>query len=132
MYFQRAITITFLAVIMPSTPSDSFAASQDSSKKITSNNELDETRVNDQAPLQLPPVNPNNVNKDIKTLKFGEAMKLDEMGPIIINTDGTTRRIDNWDILTEREQEVTWRRIKKRNAERRKMLEEKDNAQNEG
>ncbi len=131
MYFQRAITITFLAVIMSSTPSDSFAASQDSSKRVTSSNEVDETTstsANDQAPLQLPPVNPNNTNEDIKTLKFGEAMKLDEMGPIIINTDGTTRRIDNWDILTEREREVTWRRIKKRNAERRKMLEEKDNA----
>ena len=131
MYFQRAITITFLAIIMPSTPSDSFAASQDFSKKVTSSNEVDETTstsINDQAPLQLPPVNPNNTNEDIKTLKFGEAMKLDEMGPIIINTDGTTRRIDNWDILTEREREVTWRRIKKRNAERRKILEEKDNA----
>lgn len=52
-------------------------------------------------------------------------MKLDHLGPIIINTDGTTRRIDDWDTLSEREKETTWRRIKKRNAERREMLEAK-------
>ena len=73
--------------------------------------------------LLLPPSNDDN--KDIKTLKLGESMKLDHLGPIILNTDGTTRRIDNWDILTEREREVTWRRIKKRNEERRKVLEQK-------
>lgn len=54
---------------------------------------------------------------------MGESLKLDHLGPIILNTDGTTRRIDNWDNLTEREREVTWRRIKKRNEERRKILE---------
>jgi predicted Fe-S protein YdhL (DUF1289 family) len=58
-------------------------------------------------------------------------MKLDHLGPIIINTDGTTRRIDNWDTLSEREKETTWRRIKKRNAERREMLEAKLKAEEE-
>eukprot|EP00557_Chaetoceros_sp_GSL56_P005131 CAMPEP_0176500984 /NCGR_PEP_ID=MMETSP0200_2-20121128/13894_1 /TAXON_ID=947934 /ORGANISM="Chaetoceros sp., Strain GSL56" /LENGTH=145 /DNA_ID=CAMNT_0017899791 /DNA_START=95 /DNA_END=532 /DNA_ORIENTATION=- len=72
--------------------------------------------------LQLPPADPNS---DIPKLQFGQAMKLDVLGPIIINTDGTTRRIDNWDTLTEQEKEVTWRRIRKRNAERREMLEAK-------
>jgi hypothetical protein len=62
--------------------------------------------------LQLPPSDPNNSN--VQTLQFGQAMKLDHLGPIIINTDGTTRRIDNWDTLSEREKETTWRRIKKR------------------
>jgi len=44
------------------------------------------------------------------------------MGPVIINADGTTRRIDNWDQMTRGEQEVAWRRIAKRNEERRKVL----------
>ena len=44
------------------------------------------------------------------------------MGPVIINADGTTRQIANWDQMTKREQEVTWRRISKRNEERRKAL----------
>eukprot|EP00979_Chaetoceros_neogracilis_P012849 scaffold3515_cov267-Chaetoceros_neogracile.AAC.8 len=55
---------------------------------------------------------------------MGQSMPLENLGPIIINTDGTTRRIENWDALTEREREVSWRRIKKRNAERKEMLEE--------
>jgi hypothetical protein len=81
--------------------------------------------------LALPPSNPDNKNDDIKTLKMGESLKLDHLGPIILNTDGTTRRINNWDILTEHEREVTWRRIKKRNGERRKILEEQQKKQEE-
>jgi hypothetical protein len=43
--------------------------------------------------------------------------------PITITiATGTTRRIENWDKLSEKEKEVTWRRISKRNEERRKML----------
>ena len=38
---------------------------------------------------------------------------------------GTTRRIENWDTLTKHEQEVSWRRISKRNEQRRKVLLEK-------
>jgi hypothetical protein len=77
----------------------------------------------DKIPL-LPPVDPNNA-ENIPSIKLGEVLRLDSMGPIILNTDGTTRRISNWDKMTEKEQEVTWRRIKKRNEERRnKLLEE--------
>jgi len=69
----------------------------------------------------LPAVDPNSTEK-LPTLKLGETLSLDELGPIILNTDGTTRRIDNWNEMTKREQEVTWRRIKKRNEERRNRL----------
>ena len=51
------------------------------------------------------------------------------MGPVIINSDGTTRRIDNWDQMTKGEQEVAWRRIAKRNEERRKVLLERQQEQ---
>jgi len=51
-----------------------------------------------------------------------ESIRFEEMGPVIINADGTTRRIDNWDQMTRGEQEVAWRRIAKRNEERRKVL----------
>jgi hypothetical protein len=50
-----------------------------------------------------------------------------------MHTTGTTRRIENWDTLTEREKQVSWRRIAKRNEERRNILlqqqEELDNQQ---
>jgi hypothetical protein len=46
--------------------------------------------------------------------------------PVLSCTNvGTTRRIDNWDTLTKQEQEVSWRRISKRNEARRKVLLEK-------
>ncbi len=51
-----------------------------------------------------------------------ESIRFEEMGPVIINADGTTRRIDNWDQMTKSEQEVAWRRIAKRNEERRRAL----------
>ena len=46
----------------------------------------------------------------------------DLLGPIILNTDGTTRRIANWDSLSEHEQHVSWKRISKRNEVRRTAL----------
>lgn len=73
---------------------------------------------------RLPAVDFNGTGK-IPTLKLGETLRLDAMGPIILNADGTTRRIDNWKAMTKHEQDVTWRRIRKRNQERRnKLLEQ--------
>lgn len=66
-----------------------------------------------------------NLDSDVPSLKLGETMKFDDLGPIIINMDGSTRRIGNWEQLTDKEKEVTWRRIGKRNQERRKILLEK-------
>lgn len=70
---------------------------------------------------RLPVPDPNRT-EDIPVLKLGETISFEEMGPIILNSDGTTRRISNWDQMTKQEQEATWRRIKKRNEERRKKL----------
>lgn len=58
-----------------------------------------------------------------------ESIRFEEMGPVIINADGTTRRIDNWDQMTKQEQEVAWRRISKRNEQRRKALLEQQQQQ---
>jgi len=66
---------------------------------------------------------PDSTDESMPTLKFGEKLSFEDLGPIIINTDGTTRRIANWDTMTEKEREVSWRRIKKRNEERIKLLE---------
>ena len=58
-----------------------------------------------------------------------ETIKFDEMGPIIINADGTTRQIANWENMSANEQKVAWRRISKRNEERRKALIEEQQQQ---
>lgn len=52
----------------------------------------------------------------------GEAVALTEMGPIVINADGSLARISNWSEMSEREREVTKKRITKRNAERLALL----------
>lgn len=74
----------------------------------------------------LPESDPNT---NLPRVKLGETISFEEMGPVIINSDGTTRRIANWDEMTEKEREVTWRRISKRNEERRKILLEQQNQQ---
>ena len=53
----------------------------------------------------------------------GEPVAMEELGPIVINTDGTTSRITNWPEMTPAEQEKTRRVIVARNAKRLAKLE---------
>ena len=55
----------------------------------------------------------------VRQLKFGETIKLDDIGPIIVNEDCTMRRIANWHSLTQREKNGAQRRIAARNKSRR-------------
>jgi predicted Fe-S protein YdhL (DUF1289 family) len=71
----------------------------------------------------LPPPDPSSErDASIPRIRLGESISFEEMGPVIINADGTTRRIDNWDEMTDEERRVAWRRISKRNEERRQKL----------
>lgn len=75
--------------------------------------------------LMLPPS--IDINGEIsRTIKLGESISLEELGPIIINADGTTRRITNWSTLTEAEQKSSWRVISARNLKRLKNLQKKN------
>lgn len=88
-----------------------------------SNNNVDSNANSDNqndGPLLLP--ESNNDDPSIPKIQLGDTISFEEMGPVIINADGTTRRIDNWDKMSKHEQEVAWRRISKRNAERRAAL----------
>ena len=51
-------------------------------------------------------------------INSGESIAMDAMGPVVVNDDGSLSRIANWPMLTDREKEVTQRRIAKRNNER--------------
>mmetsp|Transcript_2667 Transcript_2667/g.3998 ORF Transcript_2667/g.3998 Transcript_2667/m.3998 type:complete len:115 (+) Transcript_2667:102-446(+) len=66
--------------------------------------------------LELPP--PSDDSSSTKQFKIGETVSMDEFGPIIVNPDGTLRRIANWDQLTEGEKERTRQQISKRNKKR--------------
>ena len=68
--------------------------------------------------LQLPmPDEPSS-----RTLGFGETLAFDELGPIIINKDGSLRRITNWSELTADEKKHTSRKVSLRNQKRLGVL----------
>lgn len=96
----------------------------------TNNNidQKDSTNTSDEV-LLLPPN--DSTDPSIPRIKLGDTISFEEMGPVIINADGSTRRIDNWDKMTKQEQEVAWRRISKRNEARRAALLEQQKQANE-
>ena len=56
------------------------------------------------------------------------ATKLTHLGPMIVNADGTMRRITNWDTLTEAEKANTMRVVGERNSRRLEILKAKSQA----
>lgn len=48
----------------------------------------------------------------------GAPVMLEHLGPVVINSDGSTSRISNWETMTERERENAARLIAKRNKKR--------------
>jgi hypothetical protein len=81
----------------------------------------EETDANqNDGPLLLPP---STSGDGVRQISLGESLSFEELGPIIINPDGTTRRIANWANLTKAEQESSWRLISARNRRRIAALE---------
>ncbi|OCF59293.1 hypothetical protein L486_03796 [Kwoniella mangroviensis CBS 10435] len=69
--------------------------------------------------------------EEIQSLDLGEGnvIKLDKLGPMIINSDGTLSRIQNWQELHPIEQERTVRLlVKKRNLVRLQKLDAENKA----
>jgi len=59
-------------------------------------------------------------------LSSGEGtVKLDALGPMVVNHNGTLSRIENWDQMSEIEQQNTLRVLNKRNKARLAALREK-------
>lgn len=52
----------------------------------------------------------------------GSTVKLSDIGPIVVNVDGTVSRINNWSEMTEFERETTLRMVGKRNKVRLENL----------
>ncbi|KAL5334430.1 hypothetical protein BJX70DRAFT_402565 [Aspergillus crustosus] len=62
----------------------------------------------------------------------GDGVKLDHLGPLIVNVDGTLSRIGNWAQMTEIEQKNTLRILGKRNRERMARLKAEQAEASEG
>jgi hypothetical protein len=67
---------------------------------------------------------PNSTELDMSTGQT--TIKLDHLGPMVINVDGTMSRISNWEKMADIEKENTLRIIAKRNQSRLEALRKKD------
>ncbi|KAF3025635.1 hypothetical protein E8E14_013199 [Neopestalotiopsis sp. 37M] len=87
------------------------------------------TGTDKQHPLPLPePPKDGGENKPISLDVGGEGVRLDHMGPLVVNQDGTMSRINNWAEMSDIERENTLRILGKRNQQRLKKLREEKEA----
>lgn len=79
------------------------------------------------APLALP-YQPDCIAEeaDAQRDRYEAYFKLDSLGPMIINTDGTIQRVSNWHELTKEEQDKTFRLICARNQKRIEALKREE------
>jgi hypothetical protein len=66
--------------------------------------------------------------EEAEAIKFdmsngGDTVKLDSLGPMVVNKDGSISRINNWAQMTEMEQKNTLRIVGKRNKQRLDALQ---------
>lgn len=57
-------------------------------------------------------------------------LKLDQLGPLVVNRDGTLARIENWETLTELEKQNIKRVLVKRNQQRLEILKKLEEEKN--
>lgn len=55
----------------------------------------------------------------------GATVKLSDLGPLVVNVDGTVARINNWREMTDAERETTVRMVGRRNKQRLEALRAK-------
>lgn len=82
------------------------------------------------APLPLP--EPGHAGDTTQLSVGGEGVKLDHMGPLVVNQDGTMSRIANWAEMAEIERQNTLRILGKRNKMRLDTLRTKAEAPKDG
>ncbi|KAH8194567.1 hypothetical protein TruAng_011262 [Truncatella angustata] len=108
---------------MASTPSkDSPSPAQPSTG--TSANPLAENSTGTDGKQPLPLPEPPKDGETINLTVGGDGVKLDHMGPLVVNQDGTMSRISNWAEMSEIERQNTLRILGKRNQQRLKKLRE--------
>ncbi|KAF1344550.1 hypothetical protein BDV97DRAFT_372944 [Delphinella strobiligena] len=76
-------------------------------------------------PLGLPAIPTEEEAKKLD-VNSGNSVKLDQLGPMVVNTDGTLSRIANWTGMTEGERERTIKVLSKRNQIRMATLKSQE------
>lgn len=85
--------------------------------------------VNDNEVHELPAPHDTSTSTDASEMTHklevgGPSLAMSDLGPIIVNTDGTLRRIENWSQLTKAEQASTIKMVTRRNKKRLEALKE--------
>ncbi|KAJ4349409.1 uncharacterized protein N0V89_008024 [Didymosphaeria variabile] len=86
---------------------------------------VSEQSSNQPLPLPEPPTDSKATELNVST---GTAVKLDHLGPMVVNRDGTLSRISNWEQMTEIERQNTLRILGKRNQLRMETLKAAEDA----
>ncbi|KAG5990630.1 hypothetical protein E4U54_004058 [Claviceps lovelessii] len=124
---------TFSHDASASSPSSTHGAQSEmdaSSTTATTTNSTDSTA---KPPLLALPSSSDETTTRLDVSGEGSSVKLDHLGPLVVNTDGTMSRIGNWAQLAPVEKENALRILAKRNKERLEVLRKKDGAgANEG
>ncbi|KAF9887590.1 hypothetical protein FE257_009803 [Aspergillus nanangensis] len=79
-------------------------------------------------PLALPEVGSDSKPTQLDVSNGESTAKLDHLGPLVVNQDGTLSRISNWDQMTDIEQKNTLRVLGKRNKLRMEALKSAEGA----
>ncbi|KAJ5787376.1 hypothetical protein N7457_002366 [Penicillium paradoxum] len=97
-----------------------------------------QNETQEKKPLYLPPSDPSNPipNQSEGGIKLdmsggGTEVKLDHLGPMVVNVDGTLSQIGNWQQMTDIEKQNTMRVLGKRNQKRLEALKAKAKAEEE-
>ncbi|PYH41822.1 uncharacterized protein BP01DRAFT_360020 [Aspergillus saccharolyticus JOP 1030-1] len=69
----------------------------------------------------------NSASHELDVSGDGSSVKLDHLGPLVVNQDGTLSRISNWEQMTEIERRNTLRVLGKRNKLRMDAIKEQQN-----
>jgi hypothetical protein len=121
--FTAVSSATASSSSKPPSTSAPMTMDEESTSNAAQENASSENDNNSNMLPQLPAsTDDDDDNKNIPRIQLGESISFERLGPIILNSDGTTRTIDNWSELSESERAVAWRRIAKRNADRREAL----------
>ncbi|KAG1043243.1 hypothetical protein G6F46_014355 [Rhizopus delemar] len=67
---------------------------------------------------------PSTAEETISSVDINDTYKLKELGPVVVNEDGTISRINNWHEMTEIEKNNVNRILLKRNRQRLAKLKE--------
>lgn len=115
----RRSIFTFRNPFVPRSLISPFSSSSStmSSPKDNSSSSTPSTEPSSRNALPAPGSNTENVTT-IDVSGSGTTVKLDALGPMVVNVDGTMSRISNWDKMADIEKENTLRIIGKRNQQR--------------